>query len=121
MNVFCRNNIDKREGEGNKEWRAWLGAFPRRAAEQEMSKWLREEGDTEWEDMSGRENNKPRYMGGKFKKKDKEDIDRIDFRNTEYDKSTNFIIMSNQQGPSEILRNLLISNIENEGQKRSGT
>lgn len=52
---FCRKFIDKRGIEGEKEWGLWLKAPPRRAANQNQSRWLREEGDDTWEDKFGGE------------------------------------------------------------------
>ncbi|XP_074322969.1 uncharacterized protein LOC141659929 [Apium graveolens] len=129
---FCRKNIDNRVGERGNDWGAWLRGPLRMAAGQGMSKWLREEGDTDWEERIGRENSKPRYTGGNFAKKDKEGVDLRDLRISEYGKSTNSVTTSNQQGVSGIPHNLLISNIDGpeeeeaiglstEGRKRSRT
>ncbi|XP_074327332.1 uncharacterized protein LOC141665252 [Apium graveolens] len=50
---FCRRYLDKRV-DGPKEWGSWLRAPPRRGLSQARSKWLREEGDVDWESKFGR-------------------------------------------------------------------
>lgn len=60
---FCRRSLDKRGDEASKEWGNWLRAPPRRAAGQSKSKWLREEGDADWEERIGRDNSIPRFGG----------------------------------------------------------
>lgn len=81
MERFCRRNIDRRDREADREWGSWLRASPRRMATQISSKWLREEGDSEWEEMIGRENSKPRFTGGNYGNKEVVTADRRDFRN----------------------------------------
>lgn len=60
---FCRKFIDKRGSEGDKEWGLWLKAPPRRAANQNQSRWLREEGDDRWEARIGGETNSQDFRG----------------------------------------------------------
>lgn len=54
---FCRKFIDRRGSEGEKEWGLWLKAPPRRAAGQNQSRWLRDEGDESWETKISGETN----------------------------------------------------------------
>lgn len=61
---FCRRFMDKRLEEGSKEWGNWLRAPPRRVAGPVRSKWLRDEGDMEWEAKIGRANSIPENVGG---------------------------------------------------------
>lgn len=65
---FCRKFLDKRSEEVDREWGSWLREPPRRVAGQAKSKWLREEGDADWEARSGRNNSflKSRDSGGAF-------------------------------------------------------
>lgn len=60
---FCRRFIDKRGSEGEKEWGLWLKAPPRRAANQNQSRWLRDEGDATWESKIGGETNYQNFRG----------------------------------------------------------
>lgn len=55
-NHFCRRNIDRRDGEGSKEWGPWLRAPSQRGTCQSSSKWLWEEGDADCEERIGWEN-----------------------------------------------------------------
>lgn len=54
---FFRKSFGKKVDSTVKEWGAWLRAPPRKGASQGKSKWLREEGDTEWEWRFGTDNN----------------------------------------------------------------
>lgn len=56
---FCRKLLDKTIGEASREWGTWLRAMPRRASGQTKSKWLRDEGDADWEKQIGRGNRIP--------------------------------------------------------------
>lgn len=107
---FCRRNIDRREGEGIKEWGVWLRAPPRRAAGQSSSKWLREEGDTEWEERVGRENSKAGFTGEKCGTKDLVRGDRRDLRVDRNEMLTESISKINDNINSVILGKQVISN-----------
>lgn len=63
---FCRKLLDKTNGETNREWGSWLRAIPRRASAQTKSKWLRDEGDADWEQRIGRDNNFPQSGGSGY-------------------------------------------------------
>lgn len=67
---FCRKNIDRRGEDIGKEWGSWLRAPPRRAANQNQSKWLRDEDDATWEARIGRENNHHNSRGKIFQIKE---------------------------------------------------
>lgn len=64
---FCRRFLDKRIEAEAKEWGSWLRAPPRRAARPVRSKWLRDEGDVDWETKVGRSNSIPENTGGSTK------------------------------------------------------
>ncbi|KAK1363723.1 hypothetical protein POM88_039284 [Heracleum sosnowskyi] len=53
---FCRKNLENKDDSAVREWGSWLRAPPRRVAMLGKSKWLREEGDQEWEARVGRDN-----------------------------------------------------------------
>lgn len=67
---FCRLRVSKETNDGAKDSGSWLRAPPRRAAGQQQSKWLREEGDDTWEARIGQEINSHKNYGRKFSKKD---------------------------------------------------
>lgn len=50
---FCRKFLDKRREEADREWGSWLRALSRRVAGQAKNKWLRDEGDADWEARIG--------------------------------------------------------------------
>lgn len=51
---YCRKFLDKKDESVTKEWGSWLRATSRRMAGPVKSKWLRDEGDTNWEERIGR-------------------------------------------------------------------
>lgn len=51
---YCRKFLNRGSVELDKEWGSWLRAQPRRSAGPGKSKWLREDGDTDWEERQGR-------------------------------------------------------------------
>lgn len=63
---FCRKLLDKRSEETSREWGSWLRAPPRRVAGQPKSRWLRDEGDVDWEARKGRDNNIPQSGGSGY-------------------------------------------------------
>lgn len=50
---YCRKNLCKSGEEINKEWGSWLRATSRRMGGPAKSRWLREEGDNDWEARPG--------------------------------------------------------------------
>lgn len=61
---YCRKFLDKTEGVMEREWGNWLKAPPRRMVGPVKSKWLREDGDMDWEDRAGRS----KFRGGSYDK-----------------------------------------------------
>lgn len=61
---FCRRFLENRGDSIIKEWGAWLRAPPRKLAGQVKSRWLRDDGDDDWESKIGRSNNKAKLGGG---------------------------------------------------------
>lgn len=59
---FCRRFLDMRNDIATKEWGNWLRAPPRRVAGQDKNKWLREEGDVDWEARGCRSYNIPNFQ-----------------------------------------------------------
>lgn len=130
---FCRKNLDNREGGGSKEWGVWLRAPPRRVAGQSSSKWLREEGDTNWVERIERENRKARFTGANSGSQDNGGVIRSDFRDIVSTQVTESSTKKDKQVLSIIPRNLPISNysigpegeefvgLNMEGRKRSRT
>lgn len=57
---FCRKFLESGGVTLIKEWGAWLRAPPRRLAGQAKSKWLRDDGDSEWEFKMGKSNDTPK-------------------------------------------------------------
>lgn len=108
---FYRRTIDRREGEGNRDWGTWLRAPSRRGSGQSSSKWLREEGDAEWEERIGRDNRNQRFGGENLGEKDKELIIRRDMRANEKAGVTNSVVAVNQQIQTAKTRGLIISKL----------
>lgn len=61
---YCKKFLDKTEGVMEREWGNWLKAPPRRMVGPVKSKWLREDGDMDWEDRAGRS----KFRGGSYDK-----------------------------------------------------
>lgn len=53
---YCRKFLSRSEEVISKDWGSWLRAPPRRMSGPAKSKWLREDGDADWEDRLGRVN-----------------------------------------------------------------
>lgn len=53
---YCRKFLNRENDSEIKEWGSWLRAPSRRAPGPIKSKWLREDGDTDWEQRQGRVN-----------------------------------------------------------------
>lgn len=51
---YCSHFLNRETEEQTKEWGSWLRAQPRRNAGPVKSKWLREDGDSDWEERQGR-------------------------------------------------------------------
>lgn len=68
---YCRKNLERRGEEGPKDLGVWLRATPRRVANQNRSKWLRDDQDADWEARIGRDSNHPYFSGGKYGDRDK--------------------------------------------------
>lgn len=66
---YCRKFLDNRGEDMVKEWGAWLRAPPRRMdGNNNKSKWLREEGDGDWEIRVGKDNSQPKVSGAVARK-----------------------------------------------------
>lgn len=78
--IFCRRNMDNRSIEAVKEWGHWLRAPPCRAAGVGRSKWLRDEGDAEWEFKLGNDNHKEQFSGNSSMSGEKEADQGCDIR-----------------------------------------
>lgn len=130
---FCRRTIDRKEEEGNREWGGWLRAQIRRGSGQSFSKWLREEGDADWEERIGRETRNQRFEGENRGGKDKELIIRRDMRANEITGVTNSVVAFNQQNQTAMMWDIINSKLtdgpgedeliglDTEGRKRSRT
>lgn len=53
---FCKKKFDASSENVNREWGSWLRAPPRRVAGAPKSKWLREDGDGDWNLIYGKDN-----------------------------------------------------------------
>lgn len=53
---YCRKFLNRDKEVVDKEWGSWLRAQPRRGSGMVKSKWLRDDGDTNWEEKQGRVN-----------------------------------------------------------------
>ncbi|KAL8127116.1 hypothetical protein AgCh_014146 [Apium graveolens] len=94
---FCRRYIDKRDGDGTNEWGAWLREPSWRGAGQSSSKWLREEGDADWEERIGCENSNQRFGGVNFGSNDRGIIIRSEMWDNEGKSTTNSVVAGQQQ------------------------
>lgn len=103
---YCRKNIDNKGVEGPKDWGGWLRATPRRAANQNRSKWLRDENDAEWEAKLARDRNNPYFAGASYGDKDKGKSMAHDFRETGSNRIKNSVSLVEKSGifQNEILQ-----------------
>lgn len=53
---YCSKFLNREKDDVDKEWGSWLRAQPKKLASQAKSKFLREDGDTAWEERQGRVN-----------------------------------------------------------------
>lgn len=60
---FCKRFLTNRNDELNREWGTWLRAPQRRVAGQNTSKWLREDGEVDWEVRNGKSNKQASFGG----------------------------------------------------------
>lgn len=60
---FCRKFLENGGESTIKEWGAWLRAPPKKIASQTKSRWLREDGDDDWEFKIGRNNSNAKSGG----------------------------------------------------------
>lgn len=108
---FCRRNLCSGEGGASKDWGVWLRATPRRAAGHGSSKWLREEGNTEWVEKIERENRKARYTGDNYGNQNNEEVARRDFRDNVSKQLTTSGEKKDKYGMINIPLNLSNSNV----------
>lgn len=63
---YCSKFLEKGSGEIDREWGSWLRAPPRRMAGPVKSKFLREDGDSDWEVRLGRVNAGPKFAENSY-------------------------------------------------------
>ncbi|KAK1365679.1 hypothetical protein POM88_041240 [Heracleum sosnowskyi] len=82
------------------DWGNWLRAPPRRPAGQGKSKWLRDDGDADWEARFGRDNSFPQYAGDNSGVTDEVPTGRRDFRREEsyLNNKSNLLITNDGMG-----------------------
>lgn len=63
---YCSKFLEKGSEEINREWGSWLRAPPRRMAGPAKSKFLREDGDSDWEVRAGRVNAEAKFTENSY-------------------------------------------------------